>query len=62
MRTSLVVVLLAVFAGVDSLGAQSAEPMMKAVVMHGYGGPEVLKLEQARPVARIRNALKKVER
>ena len=50
MRTSLVVVLLAVFAGVDSLGAQSAEPMMKAVVMHGYGGPEVLKLEQvARP-------------
>ena len=50
MRTSLVVVLLAVFAGVDSLGAQSAKPMMKAVVMHGYGGPEVLKLEQvARP-------------
>jgi len=30
--------------------------------MHGNGGPEVLKLEQARAVARIRNALKKVEK
>ena len=35
---------------------------MKAVVMHGYGGTEVLKLEQVRAVARIRNALKKVEK
>lgn len=62
VRTSLVIVLVAVLAAVNSFGAQSAEPMMRAVVIHGYSGPEVLKLEQARAVARIRNALKKVER
>ena len=47
MRMSLVLVLAAVLATIDPFSAQSAEPqMMKAVVMHAYGGPEVLKLEQ----------------
>ena len=39
VRTSLVIVLVAVLAAVNSFGAQSAEPMMRAVVIHGYGGP-----------------------
>jgi len=39
VRTSLVIVLVAVLAVTHSFGAQSPEPMMKTVVIHGYGGP-----------------------
>ena len=38
---------LTALAAVLSAGAQSEKPMMKAVVAHEYGGPEVLKYEDA---------------
>jgi NADPH:quinone reductase-like Zn-dependent oxidoreductase len=43
------ILLLAIFAAIfaGSLFAQSSEPTMKAIVVHEYGGPEVLKYEDA---------------
>src|SRR6266446_5807651 len=43
------------------LGAQSDKPTMKAIVVHEYGGPEVLKLEDVpRPVPKENEILVKV--
>ena len=49
----------AILAGISV--AQSAKPMMKAIVVHEYGGPEVLKLEDVpRPVPEENEILVKV--
>jgi NADPH:quinone reductase-like Zn-dependent oxidoreductase len=45
MKTKLV--LFAAMLGVVSVLAQSGKPKMKAIVIHQYGGPEVLKYEDA---------------
>jgi NADPH:quinone reductase-like Zn-dependent oxidoreductase len=45
MKTKLV--LFAAMLGVVSVLAQSGKPKMKAIVVHEYGGPEVLKYEDA---------------
>jgi len=43
------------------LGAQSTKPVMKAIVVHEYGGPEVLKYEDVpRPVPKENEILVKV--
>lgn len=47
MRTALCFVQVAViFAAASSIAAESQTPPMKAVVLRGYGGPEVAKLEE----------------
>lgn len=49
MRTALCFVQVAViFAAASSIAAESQTPPMKAVVLRGYGGPEVAKLEEVR--------------
>ena len=48
MKTELLAVVAAVLVSsspIGAFGAQSGQPMMKAVVMHEHGGPEVLKYE-----------------
>src|SRR6266705_6927466 len=47
MHKELFVALVAAFAScpISFVFAQSSKPMMKAIVIHEYGGPEVLKYE-----------------
>ena len=50
MKTKLVPVVATVLIGcfpIIAVVAQSAQPMMKAAVLHEHGGPEVLKYEDA---------------